>query len=223
VFQNSPERLIRETASGLYVHRCFDCGMKLQLQTLHSLVITAYHLASKGCQDEDMFGMLAYLLCLVSRGLDPQQKANVSVNVLLENDAIVECDHEHLTAAELAERVSASSEMGSWSTEVRSGWAVFCGVLSLCERNYPKLRTNDSNEEYHEEHHEDEEENIMKKIGRMIARTLLGISSVTRVCEICTLTTPARWCVYFASEKISVLSGRRLRLSCLHTDAWTMA
>jgi hypothetical protein len=155
LFAISPERLIRETASGLYVHRCFECGMKLQLQPLHSLIITAYHLASKGCQDEDMFGMLACLLCLISNGgLDPQQKANVSVNALLGNDALVECDHEYLTAPELAERVSAYSGIESWSTVIRSGWVVFCGVLSLCERNYPELRSNDDNEE-----DKDDEEN----------------------------------------------------------------
>lgn len=62
LFKRAPKRLVRETVSGLYVHRCFDCGVKLQSHVLHSLVITAYHLPSKGCQDEDMFGMLACLL-----------------------------------------------------------------------------------------------------------------------------------------------------------------
>ncbi|KAF2266840.1 hypothetical protein CC78DRAFT_594620 [Lojkania enalia] len=122
------------TASGLYVRRCFDCGMKLQLQPLHSLVMTAYHLASSGCQDEDLSGMLACLLCLISCGLDPRETASVSVIAFVQTDAPeIRCDHEDLTPAKLAEKISTYPTVSSWSAKARSGWVVFCGVLRLCE------------------------------------------------------------------------------------------
>ena len=123
-----------KTASGLYVRRCFDCGMKLQLQPLHSLVMTAYHLAMSGCSDEDLFGMLACLLCLISCGLDPRKTASISVAALMQTDATgIMCDHEELTPAELADKISTYPVVSSWNAKVRSGWAVFCGVLRLCE------------------------------------------------------------------------------------------
>jgi hypothetical protein len=129
-----PGRLMLETASGLYVCRCFDCGLKLQLQPLHSLVMTTYHLANSSCQDEDLFGMLACLLCFISSGLDLQKTANVSVTALMQTDITgIICDHEDLTPAELAEKISEYSVVESWSTKVRTGWEVFGGVLRLCE------------------------------------------------------------------------------------------
>ncbi|KAF2853054.1 hypothetical protein T440DRAFT_497069 [Plenodomus tracheiphilus IPT5] len=127
-------RLFREQASGLYSHQCFDCGVKLELQPLHSLVMTAYHLADKGCEGEDLFGMLACLLCLISGGLDPRTMANVSVSILLELDVSdTACNHELLTAAGLAESISNHSIVGTWPMEARTGWEVFCGVLRRCE------------------------------------------------------------------------------------------
>ncbi|KAF2475822.1 uncharacterized protein BDR25DRAFT_278511 [Lindgomyces ingoldianus] len=129
----TPSRLMR-TASGLYGRRCFDCGMKLQLQPLHSLVMTAYHLASSGCQDEDLFGMLACLLCFISCGLDPRKTASVSFALFMQTiPSEIACAHEELTPAELAEKISTYSVSNSWSAQVQSGWAVFCGVLRLCE------------------------------------------------------------------------------------------
>jgi hypothetical protein len=60
--------------SGLYIRRCFsiDCGKKLQLSPLHSLVMTAYHLATHGREGEDLFGILACALCLISKGFERQ-------------------------------------------------------------------------------------------------------------------------------------------------------
>ena len=127
-----PERLL-ETPSGLYVRRCFDCGMKLQLQPLHSLVMTAYHLANGSCQDEDLFGMLACLFCFVLCGHNPRKTANISVTALMQTDAAeVMCDHEELTPAQLADRISMYPILDSWGAKARLGWTVFCGVLRIC-------------------------------------------------------------------------------------------
>ncbi|KAI8935572.1 hypothetical protein NX059_008141 [Plenodomus lindquistii] len=126
--------LFRNTASGLDVHQCFGCGMKLVLQPLHSLVMTAYHLADKGCQGEDLCGMLACLLCLITCGLDPRKSTNISVHMLLGIDVMFAgCSHEQLTPAGLATTISTSPTVGSWPPEARKGWAVFCGVLRRCE------------------------------------------------------------------------------------------
>jgi hypothetical protein len=126
--------VLREAPSGLYIRRCFHCGLKLQPHTLHSLVVTAYHLANNSCRDEDLFGILACLLCFVACGFDLWKLATISVTNLMEIDAMEgECDHEELTAAGLAERVSLHPSVHTWSKTVRTGWAVFCGILRLCE------------------------------------------------------------------------------------------
>lgn len=130
-----PNRLLLETPSGLYIRRCFstDCGKKLQLQPLHSLVMTAYHLVTQVRDDEDLFGILACALCLVFHGFDPSARAVISVAALLSLDSIVECDHEELTAAELAEALLALPAFETWNTKLRTGWAVLAGVLRRCE------------------------------------------------------------------------------------------
>ncbi|CAO2655582.1 Nn.00g043850.m01.CDS01 [Neocucurbitaria sp. VM-36] len=141
-------QLSRHTTSWLYVRRCFDCGLKLQLQPLHSLVMTAYHLADNGCQDEDLFGILACLLCLVSCGHDPRKTANVSVTALTQTDVKeIMCDHEELTPAKLAEEISSCLTGDSWSEKTRSGWAVLCGVLRLCEDYHASPESDEDNSE----------------------------------------------------------------------------
>ena len=134
--RNLPNQLVN-AASGLFVRRCFNCGEKLELSPLHTLVMTAYHLANSACEDEDLFGMLALLLCFISLGMDALATANISITALLdhENSDLV-CNHEQLTAAELAARVSAHHTLSSWSTSTRMGWDVFCGVLCLCENHH---------------------------------------------------------------------------------------
>ncbi|KAF2828765.1 hypothetical protein CC86DRAFT_347233 [Ophiobolus disseminans] len=133
ILLSSHTPIMVESASGLYVRRCFDCGKKLELGPLHSLVMTAYHLASSGCVEEDLFGILACLLCLLSCRLDPRTSANISVAALLQTasaDALeVGCDHEELTPAQLAKRVSALLVAGTWTEKAQMGWEVFCGVL----------------------------------------------------------------------------------------------
>jgi hypothetical protein len=126
--------VLHEAPSGLYIRRCFHCGLKLQPHTLHSLVVTAYHLANNSCQGEDLFGILACLLCFVACDIDLRKVAIISVTNLMETDAVEgECDHEELTAAELSEKISLHPSVHAWSETVRSGWAVFCGILRLCE------------------------------------------------------------------------------------------
>ena len=135
MFKNMPKRMLLDTPSGLYTQQCFstDCGKKLQLQPLHSLVMTAYHLATQGRDGEDLFGILACALCLISRGFDPSVKADISVVALLSLESFIECDHVELTAAELAEEIMALPAFGIWNTKIKTGWVVLTGILRRCE------------------------------------------------------------------------------------------
>src|SRR5438045_1891921 len=88
------------TPSGLFTKRCSNetCGLKLQLMPLHTLVVTAVHLASQGSKAETLFGMLACLVCLLANGANPLLTAPVSINVLLSDDEDRECSHAELDA-----------------------------------------------------------------------------------------------------------------------------
>ena len=59
------------TPSGLFVRRCSGCGLKLQLLPLHTLLLVGLHLARSGRTDENLFRILACLLCLLSNGANP--------------------------------------------------------------------------------------------------------------------------------------------------------
>jgi hypothetical protein len=139
--------VLHETPSGLYIRRCFHCGAKLQPQTLHSLVITAYHLANNSCQDEDLFGILACLLCFIANDVSIQRIAVISVAALMEVDAVEgQCDHEELTAAGLAGKISRHHSVRTWNKQLQTGWSVFCGVLRLCEDPNTEVTTEQSDE-----------------------------------------------------------------------------
>lgn len=65
--------------------------------------MTTYHLANDGCKDEDLFAMLACLLCMISVGFDSTNRASILITTFVEADAMdVECKHQELSAAELA-------------------------------------------------------------------------------------------------------------------------
>ncbi|CAN9315986.1 unnamed protein product [Alternaria alternata] len=127
--------LLTGTPSGLYTRRCFstDCGKKLQMQPLHSLVMTAYHLVTQGRDGEDLFGILACALCLIFYGVDPSVRADISVAALLSLDSFVECDHVELTAAEFAEKILVIPAFETWNHKLKTRWNVLVGVLGRCE------------------------------------------------------------------------------------------
>ena len=114
--------------SGLFVRYCSSCGLKMELLPLHTLVLVGLHLSQSGCTDENLFGILACLLCMLSNGANPLMKAAISLQALLSDDVGSECDHEELDPAELAERLFFSwASMGT--DELKTGWQVVCQVL----------------------------------------------------------------------------------------------
>jgi hypothetical protein len=116
------------TPSGLFMKTCQACSMKLQLKPLHSLVLTACHLAQSGCPGENLFGMLACLVCLLANGADPLVTAPISLAALMRKDIATECSHEEIDPVELAERVPTSLISG-WTEDATLGWNVFCAML----------------------------------------------------------------------------------------------
>ena len=151
------------TPSGLFLRHCLHCGLKLQLLPLHTLVLVGLHLSRSGCENENLFGILACLLCLLSRGANPLLKANLSVQDLLDNDQVNDCTHEELNPAELAEKASSTLKL-TCSKEISTGWQIICNVLRHSQAewnaNFCKGRSTSSegeistDEEATHEHHE---------------------------------------------------------------------
>lgn len=127
------------TPSGLYLRRCPNetCGLKLQLMPLHTLVVTAVYLAQLGFDGENLFGMVACLLSLLSKGANPLLKAHISPMILLSNEDNqgCECSHSELDPLELANKVP-ENLISTWSQECVIGWKIFCGILRLSQSEW---------------------------------------------------------------------------------------
>ena len=54
--------------SGLFVRRCSACGLKMEFQPLHVVVLVAFCLAESDCKDEDLFGIVAVVLSVLFMG-----------------------------------------------------------------------------------------------------------------------------------------------------------
>ncbi|KAH0545456.1 hypothetical protein FGG08_000457 [Glutinoglossum americanum] len=119
-----------DAPSGLFLKHCSHCGQKLQLLPLHTLVLTAIYLAEFGCEDEDLFGMVACLFCLFHGGANSRLKAHISVASLLGTEQADYCDHEELTPVELV-RIVPTVFTDKWPSKAKTGWQVFCHVLRI--------------------------------------------------------------------------------------------
>ncbi|KAM7196606.1 hypothetical protein V8F33_006105 [Rhypophila sp. PSN 637] len=111
--------------SGLFIRRCANCGLKLELGPLHVLVVVAFYLAHQGMADETLFGPLAILVCLLSLGANPNQK-------ILGGAPPGERHHRPMNAAELMEAVPGEIISG-WSRQCQTGWSCISHVLRLSE------------------------------------------------------------------------------------------
>ena len=130
---------IFETTSGIFSKLCVFCGQKLQLHPLHSLILTAFGLAEYGHEDEDLFGVVAILMTMLSKGADPSRAADISVASLFpehsESQDQTGCSHEFLRPAELARQIS-RQYIGSWSDQKHIGWQLMCAILSCSEQEW---------------------------------------------------------------------------------------
>ncbi|KAI0861575.1 hypothetical protein F4860DRAFT_164385 [Xylaria cubensis] len=121
------------TSSGLFTKSCFTCGDRLVPGPLHTLVLTAFNLAQHGCHGENLFGIVACLVCMLVYGADPTAQANLSVNQLLGIDEQQQCTHAPLDALELAAKVPPAA-WDSWSEEAKLGWDCLMAVLGFAQR-----------------------------------------------------------------------------------------
>ncbi len=121
--------------SGLFVRHCSSCGLKMELLPIHALLLVGLHLSRSGCENENLFGILACLLCLLSHGANPLLYASVSLQALLSDDGVSECNHEELDPAQFAEKLSISlPSMGS--NELSIGWQVIIQVLKRSQSEW---------------------------------------------------------------------------------------
>ena len=123
------------TPSGIFLRRCSHCGLKLQLLPLHTLVLVGLHLSHSGCEGENLFGILACLLCLLSHGANPLLKAHISSQALFENDQGSACGHEELDPAKLIKRLYTRLKL-RWSKELSTGWQVIHYALKQSQAEW---------------------------------------------------------------------------------------
>ena len=103
--------------------------MVLSFSSTLTLVLTAAYLGSCGFEGEDLFGILACLLCLLANGADPTLTAEISVSALAHEQTCDSCDqHEEITASDLAQRIG-STFSSNWSSETNTGWQIVCYIL----------------------------------------------------------------------------------------------
>ena len=128
---------VGEIPSGLFQKLCVSCGRQMQLYPLHALVLTGFGLAQFGHKDEDLFGIVAILLSMLSAGMNPSSSANISMLALFseEDSSTSACDHEELTPFKLAKRIP-ERFINKWPARVQVGWSVFCQVLWNAEREW---------------------------------------------------------------------------------------
>ena len=120
--------------SGLFLEWCWGCGLKLQPQPLHILVLTAFALAQSRFEGEDFFGILACTLCLLCSGANPLLTAPLSLSSF-SGMQVEQCDHNELRPIELAEKLS-SSFSSTWPEDLQIGWNLFCYVLRSAEEEW---------------------------------------------------------------------------------------
>lgn len=136
---HSTSRLILEfptmqyIPSGLFKNQCFKCGLRLQLGPLHALVMTAFCLATTGRPEEDLFGIVACYLCMVSVGVSPLSRRAISPPQLLGKRFDIACSHEELTPYEMAVAIEAEVQQYKFSEQVQVGWNVFTTIMRLTE------------------------------------------------------------------------------------------
>ena len=129
--------------SGLFIRHCSHCGLKLQLLPLHALVMVGFHLSEAGCKGENLFGILACLLCLLSRRADPRLKADISLQSLWGEQDSDRCSHEEIDVTELIENLVAVYNY-TWSKEIAVAWNVIVYVLRQSQAQWKGESSSDA-------------------------------------------------------------------------------
>jgi hypothetical protein len=115
-------------ASGLCSTMCTNCGTRMELTNLHVLVLVALRLSVAGRPDEDLFGILAISLCLLSNGADPSRAIQIPTSFYKDVLDDTACNHVQLTPADLCQQLIPTIE-NSISTTLRTGWNLIYWIL----------------------------------------------------------------------------------------------
>ena len=91
-FEKNFDSWLCSMPSGLFLKHCVCCGLRMQLKPLHMLVLIAFQLGQYGAKDEDLFGMIAILLCFLHSDTDPLKTAEVSMATLFPGEASDEAE-----------------------------------------------------------------------------------------------------------------------------------
>ncbi|KAI9701750.1 MAG: hypothetical protein M1820_006378 [Bogoriella megaspora] len=126
------------TPSGLFLKHCTFCGRKLQLSPMHTLIFAAWMLTIKGCREEDLFGVIAILLCLISEGVDPRCMASVSLSALSISPEMHGCDHEEQRPSQFASKIFKCLPQDCTAT-LRTGWDVLYRLLRRLDEPPPTV------------------------------------------------------------------------------------
>src|SRR5271170_593545 len=101
--------------------------------------MSSFYLATAGCQNEDLFGMICCLLSLLACEVDPRETSEVSLLILLVAKEGDSCSHKHYTPAEFAECL-ADGILDTWPELTKTGWRVLCHILRVAEEIWDGFR-----------------------------------------------------------------------------------
>jgi len=163
------------TCSGLFVRRCLQpyCGLKMQMTPLHTLDLVMLQLSSHGCEGEDLFGIVAVLLCLLRHGANPLLQCALSITSLLRQNPSdnndqepMECEHNDLDPLQLANAIY-SLKNREWTEKVRLGWRTYCEIVRYSQQIWGQPKSQqlqcsdlDSDDEEEEDDENEEEDGL---------------------------------------------------------------
>ncbi|VUC32914.1 unnamed protein product [Clonostachys rosea] len=130
-------------SSGLFVRYCGNCGLKLTLGHLHTLIIVAASLARNGMAGETLFGAIAVLTCLLKVGFAVLEPFVVSVEDLYGIAEPGRCYHKSMDAFEFINAVP-QDVIGKWSSECQIGWKCMVQIFKLaaeveCDEDFAEV------------------------------------------------------------------------------------
>lgn len=147
-----------DTPSGLFRTRCVHCGLELKVGPLHALILTAFLLADNGLPGENLFGIIACLVCLLTLRADPRATAAISIPMLLEHDPQNECQHPEMNPVDLASTLLQRSHNKEWTPEAILGWKMMIAILQQ-DVTKPRDKSSESDADLccHDIHEEEEQ------------------------------------------------------------------
>ena len=131
--------------SGLFVMRCENCGLTMELTSIHVAILVALKIADFGLLKEDLLGPLAIILRIIILILEDSEISEVIhdwlpletyCDVMLRQDDLdpARCHHKPMDAFEFASSLS-QDHISRWSDEIKIGWSTISHVLRIVVQN----------------------------------------------------------------------------------------